>query len=119
MIKKTLKLTAVIELDVDEANLIKRITGRLIHAESGRTYHLDFKPPKQFMVDDVSGEPLNRRDDDKLDVVKSRLEIYKLQMTSIDKFYSDKQLLQRVPANGNPTEVFDNIKLVVDGFITE
>src|SRR5690625_6160158 len=73
-----IKLDYVIALDVPEEVIIERISGRRMHPASGRTYHVTFNPPKQADTDDVTGEPLVQRDDDKESTVRQRLEVYKI-----------------------------------------
>jgi len=70
------KLDHVIEIDVPDEAIIERMSGRRAHLPSGRTYHVKFNPPKVAGVDDVTGEPLIQRDDDKEDTVKKRLQVY-------------------------------------------
>ena len=70
------KLDAVLEIDVPDEAIIERMSGRRVHPASGRSYHLKFNPPKVASVDDVTGEPLIQRDDDKEETVRKRLEVY-------------------------------------------
>jgi adenylate kinase len=71
------KLDLVLEIDVPDSAIIERMSGRRSHPASGRTYHLKFNPPKVDGKDDVTGEPLIQRDDDREETVKKRLEVYK------------------------------------------
>nr|MBP8021836.1 adenylate kinase [Limnohabitans sp.] len=73
------KLDCVLEIDVPFEAIIERMSGRRAHVASGRTYHVKFNPPKVEGIDDVTGEPLIQRDDDKEDTVKKRLEVYSAQ----------------------------------------
>ncbi|HLS16247.1 MAG TPA: adenylate kinase [Paenalcaligenes sp.] len=84
-----IKLDYVIELDVPEEVIIERISGRRMHPASGRTYHVTFNPPKQADTDDVTGEPLVQRDDDKESTVRQRLEVYKNQTQPLVAYYSE------------------------------
>lgn len=86
--EENIKLDFVIELDVPEEEIIKRISGRRVHPASGRTYHTVFNPPKQADIDDISGEPLVQRDDDKEETVRERLEVYKKQTRPLVNYYS-------------------------------
>ena len=70
------RLDHVLEIDVPDSEVLLRMTGRRVHAASGRTYHVKFNPPKVEGKDDVTGEPLIQRDDDREETVKKRLEIY-------------------------------------------
>ena len=78
----------VLELDVPDQAIIERMSGRRTHASSGRTYHVKFNPPKVEGVDDVTGEPLIQRDDDREDTVRKRLEVYKAQTRPLVDYYA-------------------------------
>ena len=78
----------VVEIDVQDEEIIKRMSGRRVHPASGRTYHVVFNPPKVEMKDDVTGEDLIQRDDDQEDTVRKRLEIYYDQTKPLVEFYS-------------------------------
>lgn len=82
------KLDYVLEIDVPFEAIIERMGGRRVHVASGRTYHVQFNPPKQEGIDDVSGEALIQRDDDKEDTVKKRLEVYSAQTRPLVEYYS-------------------------------
>ena len=79
----------VIEIDVNDEEIIKRLSGRRVHPESGRTYHVLFNTPKVEGIDDISGEPLVQRDDDKEETIKKRLEVYHEQTELLIGYYSD------------------------------
>jgi adenylate kinase len=83
------KLDYVLEIDVPFDAIIERMSGRRAHPASGRTYHVKFNPPKQEGVDDVTGEPLIQREDDKEETVKKRLEVYNAQTRPLVSYYSD------------------------------
>jgi adenylate kinase len=83
------ELDYVIEIDVPFDSIIERMSGRRSHPASGRTYHVKFNPPKVAGIDDVTGEPLIQRDDDKEATVKNRLAIYSSQTRPLVKYYSD------------------------------
>jgi len=78
----------VLEIDVPDAAIIERMSGRRTHTPSGRTYHVKFNPPKVADVDDASGEPLIQRDDDREDTVRKRLEVYKAQTRPLVDYYA-------------------------------
>ena len=78
----------VIEVDVPEEEIIERMSGRRVHLTSGRTYHVRFNPPKQEGLDDVTGEPLVQRDDDKEETVRKRLSVYREQTRPLVDYYS-------------------------------
>ena len=83
------KLDYVLEIDVPFESIIERMGGRRQHPPSGRTYHVKFNPPKVEGKDDVTGEPLVQRDDDKEDTVRKRLDIYTQQTRPLVDYYSD------------------------------
>ncbi|MBC7943942.1 MAG: adenylate kinase [Burkholderiales bacterium] len=82
------KLDYVVEIAVDDAEIIARMSGRRAHLASGRTYHIRFNPPKVPGKDDLTGEDLVQRDDDKEDTVKKRLQIYHAQTAPLVEYYS-------------------------------
>jgi adenylate kinase len=81
------RLDVVLEIDVPETDIIERMSGRRVHLASGRTYHLRFNPPKQAGVDDITGEPLIQRDDDKEETVRKRLDVYQRQTRPLVDYY--------------------------------
>lgn len=82
------KLDYVLEIDVPFDAIIERMSGRRSHPASGRTYHVKFNPPKVEGKDDVTGEPLIQREDDKEETVKKRLEVYSAQTRPLVDYYS-------------------------------
>jgi len=82
------KLDYVLEIDVPFEAIIERMSGRRAHVASGRTYHVKFNPPKTAGMDDVTGEPLIQRDDDKEETVRKRLEVYEAQTRPLVQYYS-------------------------------
>lgn len=82
------KLDYVVEVDVDDTEIIKRLSGRRVHPASGRTYHVVFNPPRVPGKDDNTGEDLIQRDDDKEETVKKRLEVYHSQTKPLVSYYS-------------------------------
>lgn len=80
-------LDAVIEIDVPDEAIIDRMSGRRIHLNSGRTYHISNNPPKVADIDDETGEPLIQREDDKPETVKKRLQVYHDQTAVLIDFY--------------------------------
>jgi adenylate kinase len=93
------KIDFVLEIDVPFEAIIERISGRRSHASSGRTYHIRFNPPKIEGVDDVTGEPLIQRDDDKSETVQKRLNVYSAQTRPLVEYYSQ---WAKVDANNAP-----------------
>ncbi|MBZ0131223.1 MAG: adenylate kinase [Rhodocyclaceae bacterium] len=81
-------LDFVLEIDVPDEEIIKRMSGRRVHPASGRTYHVTFNPPKVAGKDDATGEDLIQRDDDKEETVRKRLDVYHSQTKPLVEFYS-------------------------------
>ena len=81
-------LDFVLEIDVDHEEIIRRLSGRRVHPASGRNYHLIYNPPKVSGRDDLTGEPLAQRDDDKEETVRRRLDVYESQTLPLIDYYS-------------------------------
>ena len=86
--KAAVKIDCVLEIDVPFQAIVERMSGRRAHPASGRTYHVKFNPPKVDGKDDVTGEPLIQRDDDKEDTVLKRLEVYAAQTRPLVDYYA-------------------------------
>jgi adenylate kinase len=84
-------IDAVVDINVPDDEIIKRMSGRRAHLASGRTYHIIYNPPKEEGQDDVTGEPLVQRDDDKEDTVRKRLEVYHDQTEPLIDYYKSWQ----------------------------
>ncbi|KAK1403212.1 adenylate kinase [Heracleum sosnowskyi] len=110
----------VLNFAIDDAILEERITGRWIHASSGRSYHTKFAPPKAPGVDDVTGEPLMQRKDDTAEVLKSRLEAFHRQTEPVIDYYAKKGVVAQLPAEKPPKEVTTEVQkdnlLVISAF---
>jgi adenylate kinase len=89
-------LDAVVQIDVDDTEIIERMSGRRVHLASGRTYHVRFNPPRVEDKDDETGEPLTQRDDDKRETVEKRLKIYHARTQPLIDYYT------RWAASGDP-----------------
>jgi adenylate kinase len=89
-------LDVVLRIEVDNAKIVERMSGRRVHLPSGRSYHLEFKPPQIDGKDDVTGEPLVQRDDDRRETVEKRLEVYHAQTRPLIDYYA------RWAASGDP-----------------
>ncbi|KAJ7272958.1 adenylate kinase 1 [Mycena rebaudengoi] len=109
------KLDSVVQLQIDDQLLISRITGRLIHPASGRTYHREFHPPKKPMVDDISGEPLIQRADDNVETLTKRLGAFHSQTGPVVEYYRAKGLWHGIDAAQSPTVVWDNLRKIFVG----
>lgn len=83
-----ISIDAVVEIEVDDAEIIRRMSGRRVHLASGRTYHVLFNPPLEAGKDDVTGEPLVQRADDAEETVRKRLQVYHEQTAPLIEYYS-------------------------------
>mgnify|MGYP001234048420 CR=1 FL=1 len=105
----------VIEIQVNEEVIIDRMSGRRFHIASGRSYHLDFNPPKKADRDDLTGEPLVQREDDKPETVKKRLDVYQEETKPLSEFYDTKSkngelIYFTVDGSGSVESVFESIQ---------
>ena len=119
---KGVNIDAVVEIDVDDEEIIKRMSGRRVHLASGRTYHIVFNPPQQEGKDDETGEPLIQRDDDREETVRQRLKVYHDQTEPLVDYYSDwaaqggetAPRYLRIPGIGRVEEIRDAIFSALD-----
>ena len=103
------KLQHAIELQIDDSLLVSRITGRLIHPASGRSYHKIFNPPRQTMKDDVTGEPLVQRSDDNAETLTKRLGTYHQQTTPVVAYYQKTGIWKPIDAAQEPGQVWKSM----------
>lgn len=89
MIDESVEIDVVLEIDVPDDEIVKRLGGRRVHLNSGRIYHVEFNPPKVAGKDDETGEDLIQRDDDKEGTVRNRLAVYHEQTEPLIKFYTE------------------------------
>lgn len=104
------KIDRVYELNVPDELLTERMTGRRVHKPSGRTYHVKFNPPKVQDKDDVTGEPLIQRSDDKEDVIKNRLVQYHKMTVPLINYYRNQSKLVTIDATKNIKDITDQLK---------
>ena len=100
----------VVEIAVDDEEIVKRLSGRRVHAGSGRIYHVIYNPPREPGIDDETGEPLVQREDDKEDTVRARLQVYHEQTAPLVDFYKsqkgeDAPVYHRVEGVGTVEEI--------------
>jgi len=91
MLEANIDVDYVVELQVKDEAIVERMSGRRVHLGSGRTYHIVYNPPKQPDIDDITGEPLIQRDDDKEETVRNRLKVYHNQTAPLIAFYKGLQ----------------------------
>ncbi len=89
MVAAGITIDHVVEIQVADEVVVRRISGRRVHEPSGRTYHVEFDPPRSPGKDDATGEPLTQRADDNEDTVRERLRIYHEQTRPLIRFYND------------------------------
>jgi adenylate kinase len=104
------ELTAVLLIDVDDDEVVRRLGGRRTCVENGHVFHVDFNPPKQEGVCDVDGSELIVRDDDKPEVIRHRLEQYQAKTAPLVDFYDHQSLLRSVDGASAPEAVADAIR---------
>ena len=113
-------LDVVLELTLEDELIINRMSGRRIHQSSGRSYHIEFNPPKNEGIDDETGETLIQRDDDKPDTVKNRLEVYWEQTNPLIVYYRSKSIqtdLKYIEIDGSKT--MENVSLEIKEALEE
>jgi adenylate kinase len=106
-------IDAVLDFQIPDALLVKRITGRLFHPASGRSYHTEFNPPKTPMKDDKTGDELVRRSDDNEETLVKRLESFHRQTSPVLSFYKNAGILTAIDANRPIAEVNASVFAVV------
>ena len=114
-VENSIEFTHVIEIQVDDEVIVDRMSGRRVHPGSGRNYHLDYQPPKNEGVDDITGEPLIQREDDMPETVKHRLQVYQNETKPLVAYYQSQQsksVLKYIAVDGSqPVEkVFEDIE---------
>ena len=122
LIQGGIRIDSVIEIGVNDDEIVKRISGRRVHPESGRTYHIEFNKPEKEGLDDLTGEPLIQREDDSEDTVRHRLSVYHKQTEPLIKYY--KNLSEKhgdaaprfvsVKGTGQVEDIRDTIFAVLD-----
>lgn len=107
----------VIEFVVEDEEIINRLSGRRVHPASGRVYHVDYNPPQVAGKDDISGEDLIQREDDKAETVRKRLDVYHLQTKPLIEYYNrlsdsgekDAPIYLRIEGVGSVEQIRDEI----------
>ena len=114
-VENNIEFTHVIEIKVDDDVIVDRMSGRRVHPGSGRNYHLDYQPPKNEGVDDITGEPLIQREDDMPETVKHRLQVYQDETKPLVVYYQSQEAkspLKYIAVDGSKSveKVFEDIK---------
>ena len=108
------KIDVVIRLCVPEDMLVRRIAGRRFHIKSGRSYNIEFNPPKIEGKDDITGEKLVQREDDKEEIVESRLKTYYELTEPLIEYYKKDGLLKEIDGTGSPEKIYTEIKQILN-----
>jgi adenylate kinase len=114
LVERKQTLQHAVELQIDDGLLVSRITGRLVHPASGRSYHKVFNPPKVHMKDDITGEPLVQRSDDNADALKKRLVTYHDQTAPVVGYYQKTGIWKGIDASQEPGQVWKSLLGVFD-----
>ncbi len=116
--KAGVAIDAVVEIQVADEELVKRISGRRVHPGSGRVYHVIYNPPKAEGVDDETGEPLEQREDDNEETVRERIAVYNEQTAPLVEYYSAKEgdslAYVRINGEGDVESIQGQIKSALD-----
>lgn len=117
MVDAGIAVDHVIEIDVDDEEIVARLSGRRVHPGSGRIYHVEHNPPKVEGVDDETGEPLIQRDDDKEETVRKRLDVYQSQTRPLVDFYQSLEgpRYHRVHGVGSVDNITQQIRSLLAG----
>jgi adenylate kinase len=107
------RLTAALLIDVPDEEVIRRLSGRRVSVKTGRTYHVEFDPPKHEGRCDVDGSRLVQREDDKPETVRNRLAVYHQSTKPLVEYYDERGLLRRFDGTRPPTEVHDHIRATI------
>jgi len=107
------KLDRAFEFAIEDSLLVRRISGRRIHPASGRTYHVEFFPPKVSGRDDVTGEELIQRSDDNEDILRKRLAAYHQHTAPVVGYYQTKKILSTLDASSSGSTVYQVIKSMI------
>ncbi len=111
--RKGMKVDKVILFDVPDEVVVERLSGRRVCPSCGAVYHVKFNPPKSDEICDKCGTKLIQREDDKEEVVRNRLEVYRKQTAPLIEYYEDKGILIRLDASKDIEEVYRELKRVV------
>jgi adenylate kinase len=104
------RLTAVLSIEVSDAEVVRRLSGRRVCEKNGHPYHVELDPPKNPGFCDQDGSPLIQRDDDREETVEHRLEVFHEQTAPLVDFYEAKGLLRRFDGSRSPDEVHAHIR---------
>jgi adenylate kinase len=107
------RVTAALLIDVDDDEVVRRLSGRRVCVKAGHNYHVEFDPPKHEDKCDQDGSRLVQRDDDKPEVIKNRLKVYHENTEPLIDYYDEHGLMRRIDGTRPPAEVHDHIRAVI------
>jgi adenylate kinase len=107
------KIDKVVNFELSNEEIIKRLSGRRVHKASGRTYHILFNQPKVPGKDDLTGEDLWQRPDDQEDAIKTRLEVYEAQTAPLINYYAERRLLLNLDASPDADAVYPALRALL------
>ncbi len=107
------RVTAALMIDVPDAEVVRRLSGRRVCVKAGHNYHVEFDPPKHEGVCDQDGSRLIQRDDDQPEVIENRLAVYHDKTAALERYYDDRGLMRRIDGTREPTAVHDHIRAVI------
>jgi adenylate kinase len=107
------RITAALLIDVPDAEVIRRLSGRRVCVKAGHNYHIEFDPPKHDEVCDQDGSRLVQRDDDKPDVIENRLRVYHDQTEPLIDYYDERGTMRRIDGTRDAADVHDHIRAVI------
>jgi adenylate kinase len=107
------RVTAALLIDVPDAEVVRRLSGRRMCVKAGHNYHVEFDPPKREGVCDQDGSRLVQRDDDKPEVIENRLRVYHDQTEPLVEYYDERGLMRRIDGTREQSEVHDHIRAVI------
>ena len=121
LVSQNIEIDYVIEINVPDDEIVSRLSGRRLHPESGRVYHVHHNPPNVEGVDDITGEPLVQREDDKEETILERLKVYREQTEPLVSFYKEMSQKQgselsyhTTDGNGNSDDIKNVIFDILD-----
>ncbi len=107
------RITAALLIEVQDEEVVRRLSGRRVCVKAGHNYHVEFDPPKHDEVCDQDGSRLIQRDDDQPEVIQNRLRVYHEQTEPLIEYYDERGLMKRIDGTRTPTEVHDHIRAVI------
>ncbi len=112
-LKQMADISMVINFELSDDEIVRRLSGRRVHLPSGRTYHIEFNPPKNENQDDITGEELIIRPDDQPEAIRRRLDVYRKQTAPLIEYYKREGIMQNLDTRPKPDLVFETLESLV------